>query len=105
MALSLNRIPSIPAIAADWYDLNKEAAGEYALSQFQDVPKTFLDYVRRNIPIYYSQWLALLPTNPNLHFTDFLRPDLFTQDWLSSSPFERGERPQIFAPTFRYIPF
>lgn len=105
MALSLPRLPDLPELGAEWYDQNPAAALEYRLSQSGTQTQPFLEYLRRQLPIFRDQWLALLPFNPDLHFVDFLSPELFARSFAAASPFERGERPQLFAPSLRYLPF
>lgn len=100
--LPLSRLPELHA---GWYDERPEAALEYALKQMGERPRPFLDYLRRHLPVFRAQWLSLLPFNPELHFVEYLTPGLFERSFAAASPFERGERPQVFAPTFRYIPF
>lgn len=96
--------PRLPALASEWYDTHPAAGLEYWLSQLGG-SQPFLNYLRRQLPTFQNQWYAALPLNPDLHFVDFLNPDLLRQSFAAASPFERFERPNAFAPSYRYIPF
>ena len=54
---------------------------------------------------YFNRYQAELPKRPNLMFTDFLGEQNPENEFGQLSPFQRGERPSIYAPRTRYIGF
>lgn len=75
------------------------------------LPQPQSRFFRPRFDQIYNQYLAQLPNQPTLQFSQFLQGDRnrpsfqFGERFQSFSPFLRGERPSIFSPRARFLNF
>ena len=61
------------------------------------------NFLRQSLGRYTGAYKGVLPDEPNLGFTDFLRRQKPGEEFANLSPGQRGERPGMFAPRVRWI--
>ena len=78
---------------AAWFNQFSKAGGANPLGEF----------LRGSQGRYYNQYLAQLPQNPNMLFTDFIKGKNPEQEFQGLSPRSRGMNPSMFAPQVRFV--
>lgn len=63
----------------------------------------FRNWLDNQFNRYYGEYQTAATLNPTLWWTDFLSYVRPYQDFSFTSPFNRGERPSLFAPTMRML--
>ena len=105
--MAFPKLPSVPNLtgtAGGYYNIDDPAAFGYLLNQFQEQPAGFVRWLQGQFPKYRAMWQAEQPFNQR-GFYDFLAPEMVRSDFAVADPFERGERPNLFAPRARFINF
>ncbi len=81
----------------------KSAYGAYSSIGGYGGAPSYQTWLNNQMPRYYNQYSTMAASNPTLWFTDYLGSINPQRDYSFTSPYERGERAGLFAPSMRMV--